>query len=209
MKSLFLFLSVLFLNFTAQAHPVSFKDATAVMTWNQSFMTDNWVTYSFRSDMAIAARTMRLEMPDGRMNYYAPQFDYLVKRWNETDSQANIYVYGSYGVAHFLNETDRAGQVGIELDAESRKHYISVQYEKMWTPIGPDMDLIKARLGIAPYEAEFSEVASWFMIQYQRHPYLIKKEVVTPLMRLFYKSVLFEGGVSTDGDWMLNFMFHF
>ena len=204
-----LYLTITINTAVTHAHPVSFKDATAVMTWNQSFMTDNWVTYSFHPRMAIAARTMRLEMPEGRMNYYAPQFDFLVKRWNETDSQANIYIYGSYGVAHFLNQTDRAAQVGMEIDAESRKHYISVQYEKMWTPVGPDMDIIKARLGVAPYEAEFNEVASWFMIQYQRHPMLVKENVVTPLIRLFYKSFLLEGGVSTDGDWMTNFMFHF
>lgn len=208
MKHCIIIFSIL-IAFKAHAHPVAFKNATAVMTWNQTFMTDNWIAYSFRSDMAIAARTMRVEMADGRMDYYAPQLNYLVKRWNETDSQANIYVYGSYGAAHFLNETKNAGQVGIEVDAETRKHYISIEYEKMWTGIGPDMDRIKARLGVAPYEAEFTEVASWFMIQYQRHPFLIKKEVVTPLMRLFYKSVLFEAGVSTDGDWMLNFMFHF
>lgn len=193
----------------AFAHPVAFKNSTAVMIWNQSFMTDNWISYSFQSNMALTARTMRVEMKEGQMNYYAPQFNYLVKRWNETNSQANIYIYGSYGIAHFLNQSDRASQVGIEMDAESRKHYISFKYEKMWTPIADDMDMIKARVGIAPYEAEFNEVASWFMIQYQRHPMLVKKNVVTPLIRIFYKSFLLEGGVSTDGDWMTNFMFHF
>lgn len=208
MKYIF-YLTLFFISNRAFAHPVSFKNATAVMTWNQSFMTDNWVTYSFQPNMAVAARTMRLEMPDGRMNYYAPQLNYLVKRWNETNSQANIYVYGSYGFANFLDQTDSASQVGFEVDAESRKHYISVQYEKMWTSIGPDMDILKARLGIAPYEAEFNEVASWFMIQYQYHPFLVKQHVVTPLVRMFYKSFLFEGGVSTEGDWMTNFMFHF
>lgn len=204
-----IYLIILFKSVFAFAHPVSFKNATALMTWNQSFMNDNWVTYSFKPNAAIAARTMRLEMPDGRMSYYAPQLNYLVKRWNETNSQANIYVYGSYGWAHFLNQTDSASQVGMEADAESRKYYISIQYEKMWTSIGPDMDIIKARIGIAPYEAEFNEVASWLMIQYQRHPELVKQHVVTPLVRIFYKSFLFEGGVSTEGDWMTNFMFHF
>ena len=65
------------------------------------------------------------------------------------------------------------------------------------------------RFADALRKAEFNEVASWFMIQYQRHPMLVKEDVVTPLVRLFYKSFLFEGGVSTDGDWMMNFMFHF
>lgn len=209
MKILFVFAFYFLFLVKAHSHPVSFKNAVAVMTWNQSFMTDNWVTYSFRSDMAVAARTMRLEMTDGRMDYYAPQLDYLVKRWNQIDSQANIYIYGSYGVAHFMNDTDSASNIGIEMDAESRKHYIVLKYEKMWTRVGPDMDRIEARIGIAPYEAEFHELASWFIVQYQRHPLLIKKEVVTPMVRLFYKSVLMESGISTDGDWMLNLMFHF
>ncbi len=193
----------------AQAHPVSYQGAVGVMTWNQPFMSDDWITYSFRPDAAVAARHMRFDMPEGRMEFYAPQLDYLVKRWNERDSQANIYVYGAYGTARFQNQTQGAGLAGLEADAESRKYYVSVKYEKMWGNLGPDFVHGEARLGIAPYEAEFNEIASWFMIQYQYHPELLKKEVVTPLMRLFYKSVLFETGVGTDGDWMLNFMFHF
>ncbi|MBY0385899.1 hypothetical protein K2X05_12140 [bacterium] len=40
----------------AFAHPVAFKNSTAVMTWNQSFMTDNWISYSFQSNMALTAQ---------------------------------------------------------------------------------------------------------------------------------------------------------
>lgn len=194
---------------TLWAHPVSFKHAVGVMTWNQSFMSDDWVTYSFRPDAAVAARHMRFDMPEGRMQFYAPQLDYLVKRWNESDSQANIYVYGAYGTMSFQNQTRGAGLGGIEVDAESRKYFIMGKYEKMWSDLGPDFYHAEARLGIAPYEAEFNELASWLMIQYQYHPMLVRKDAITPLIRLFYKSVLLETGVSTDGDWMMNFMFHF
>lgn len=193
----------------AIAHPVSFRHAVGVMTWNQSFMTDDWITYSFRPDAAVAFRHMRFEVPEGRMQFYAPQFDYLVKRWNATDSQANIYIYGAYGTVIFQEKTHGAGLVGIEADAESRKYFIMGKYEGMSGDLGPEFYHGEFRLGIAPYEAEYTEVASWFMIQYQWHPMLLKKEVITPLVRLFYKSVLFETGVSTDGDVMTNFMFHF
>jgi hypothetical protein len=172
-------------------------------------MGDDWITYSFRSDMAIAARHMRFDMPEGRTHFYAPQFDYLVKRWNNPDSQANIYAYGAYGAMNFHDSTLGAGLAGAEADAESRKLYISAKYERMWARVGPDFYHAEARVGAAPYEAEFNEIASWFMLQYQYHPMLTRKHALTPLVRLFYRSVLVESGVSTDGDFMLNFMFHF
>lgn len=197
------------LPFIAQAHPVPYANAIGVMTWNQSFMSDDWITYSFRPDMAIAARHMRFDMPEGRSHFFAPQFDYLVKRWNYPNSQANIYAYGAYGAMKFQNETMGSGLAGIEADAESRSLFVMGKYERMWAKMGPRFYHVEARLGAAPYEAEFNEVASWFMLQYQYHPMLVRKHAVTPLVRLFYRSVLVESGVSTNGDFMLNFMFHF
>ncbi|MGZ6469372.1 MAG: hypothetical protein ACXWQJ_18870, partial [Bdellovibrionota bacterium] len=142
----------------------------------------------------------------------APQLDYLVKRWNEEHLQANIYAYGSYGVATMDSKNAKgAGLAGVETDAESRKYYASAKYEKMWGGKGAGRDFYQAsgRIGIAPYEAEFNEIASWLMIQYQYHPLAVKDHSVTPLVRLFYKSVMVEAGVSTSADWMLNLMFHF
>lgn len=193
----------------AQAHPVAYQGAIGVMTWNQPFLADHWVTYSFRPDMAIAARSMRMQMDEGDFRLYMPQFDYLVKRWNELESQANIYVYGGFGGATLESRAGRAGMVGIEADAESRKYFIMGKYEAMFTNITQDFHHGEFRVGIAPYEAEYDEIASWFMIQLQYHPAIERSYAITPLARLFYKNVLWEVGSSLDGDWMLNFMFHF
>jgi hypothetical protein len=193
----------------AQAHPVAYQGAVGVMTWNQSFLSDYWVTYSFRPDAAVAGRFMRMHMKEGDLRLYAPQFDYLVKRWNESNHQANIYVYGAFGAVHFNEQNGRAGLGGIEADTESRKYFVMVKYEGMLPSVGPDYHHAEARVGIAPYEAEYEDIASWFMIQAQYHPSLERIYAITPLARFFYKSVLWETGVSLDGDWMLNFMFHF
>lgn len=194
---------------TASAHPVPYKGALGVMTWNQPFLSDEWITYSFRPDAAIAARHMRMETAEGRSDFFAPQLNFLVKRWNLPAAQANIYAYGSYGLMRMNKVTSGAGLVGVEADAESRKLFVSGKYERMWGGRGPDFYQTSFRVGAAPYEAEFNELASWLMVQYQYHPMLTRKHAVTPLIRLFYKSVLFEAGVSTDADWMLNLMFHF
>ena len=209
MKGLVLFAAILVCTSFANAHPVSYKHAVGVMTWNQSFMTDNWITYSFRPDAAIAARHMRFDTSEGRMQFYAPQLDYLVKRWNETDLQANIYVYGAFGSMSMSGETKPAGLAGAEIDAEDRRYFAMLKYEKMWSDLGPEFYHGEARLGIAPYEAEYNEIASWFMVQYQWHPSLLRTNTVTTLARVFSKSFLLETGVSLDGDFMMNFMFHF
>lgn len=211
MKSLVFILAGLGLSFqTAFAHPVAYKGAFALMTWNQPFLSDYWAVYSFRPDMAIAGRAMRMTMDQGGdFVLYMPQFDVLVKRWNGDNHQANIYAYGGFGGAKFQEKNGTAGLVGVEADAESRKLFALAKYEEMRPSIGPNFHHAEVRLGIAPYEAEYSEVASWLMVEAQYHPTLIKKYAITPLARFFYKSVLWETGVSLQGDWMLNLMFHF
>lgn len=193
---------------SAGAHPVPYQGAIGVMTWNQPFMSDTWLTYSFRPDMAVAGRFMRMNMPEGEFRYSGAQLDYLLFRDNGIDHQANIYVYGGGGGVHFQDNTGGAAFYGIEADAENRKYFGLIKAEQMNTSIGPDFSHVEGRLGIAPYEAEYNELASWLMVQAQWHPSLERKFVLTPLARFFYKSALWEVGVSTDGDWMLNFMFH-
>ena len=209
MKTLILALGLIFASASALAHPVPFQGAVGVMTWNQPLLSDTLITYSFRHDAAVAARHMRIDMPEGRMNFYGPQLNYLVKRWNLPDAQANVYVYGAYGAMNFLNQNNGAGQVGTEADIEDRRLYASLKYEKMWEKTKTNFYHGSARIGAAPYAAEFNEIAAWLMLQYDYHPQLSKKFELTPLVRLFYRSVLLEVGVSTQADWMLNFMFHF
>lgn len=194
---------------SAFSHPVAFKGATGVMTWNQAFLSDSWVTYSFRRDTAVAARFMRMEMPEGRVNYSGGQLDYLVFRDNGGDHQANLYVYGGGGDVQFNRSNGGGYLFGVEADAESRKYFGLLKAEAMRATVGPDFNNVEGRLGVAPYEAEYGELATWFMVQAQWHPSLTKKFVVTPLARIFFKSFMFESGVSLDGDWMMNFMFHF
>ncbi len=190
------------------AHPVPYKGAVGAMTWNQSFMSDNWLTYSFRSNMAAAGRFMRMVMPDGEFRYNGAQLDYLAYRSNGVGHQANLYLYAGAGAVHFQNNTGGAAFYGLEADIEDRKRFAMLKVEQMNSSLGPDFSHVEGRLGIAPYEAEYNEIASWFMVQAQWHPSLVRKFAVTPLARFFYKSALWEVGVSTDGDWMLNFMFH-
>src|SRR6185295_12715540 len=98
---------------------------------------------------------------------------------------------------------------GLEADIESRKYFLMGMIEGFVPTVGENFYLSSLRVGMAPYEAEFNEIATWLMLQAQHHPSLTKDYAVTPLVRIFYKNFLVEAGVSFDGDGMLNFMFHF
>jgi hypothetical protein len=208
MKRLTILLFCLVVGPQALAHPVPYQGAFGVMTWNQPFMSDTWLTYSFRPDMALAGRFMRMEMPEGEFRYSGAQLDYLVYRDNGIDHQVNFYAYAGAGGVHFNDNTGGAAFYGVEADAENRKFFGLIKAEQMNASIGPDFSHAEARLGVAPYKAEYNEIASWLMVQAQWHPSLSRQFVLTPLARFFYKSALWEMGVSTDGEWMLNFMFH-
>ena len=194
----------------AWAHPVAYQGALGVMAWNQPFLSDYWITYSFRPDMAFAGRGMRMDMNNGsRTWFYGPQFDYLAERWNEEDYQANIYAYGAFGGVSTGSRNGTAPLGGVEADIESRKYFAMAKIEGMLPSFGPNYYASQFRLGIAPYEADFNEMASWLMVQFEHHPVLARSYAVTPLVRVFYKNFLLEAGASFEGDGMFNFMFHF
>lgn len=189
---------------------VSWKGSTAVMTNNQPFLGD-WVTaYSFRSDMAFAARYMRMQMKDGsEMRFYLPQFDYLVHRWNDADFQANIYADGAYGAQSFEGKTGKAGVLTLDADVESRTVYAAARAQANLVSSGPNIYQTELRLGAAPYKADYDDIASWLIVSVQNNPQLSRSLTATPMIRLFYRSFLVETGVSVQGDWMFNSMMHF
>lgn len=180
------------------------------MTWNQSFLRDYWGVYSFRRDTALALRYMHMDMRGEVMHLALPQLDYLLARVNERGYQGNLYLFGGFGAAHLAKQNHAAGLAGVEADIESRRYFALASYEGIFLSKSQnDVHRATARLGIAPYEAEFNELTSWLMVQFQWHPALVKRMAVTPLARFFYKNVLWEMGVSFEGDWMINLMFHF
>jgi hypothetical protein len=57
----------LFSSIQVLAHPVAYQGATGAMTWDQPFISHTWITYSFHSDSAVAARIMRFDVPQGEL----------------------------------------------------------------------------------------------------------------------------------------------
>jgi hypothetical protein len=204
-----IFCTALFLiSAVCAGHPVPYKDAVAITTLNQPFQSDSSVAYSFKRNAAVAARIMTFDDGVGQMSFVAPQLNFLIKRWNGEGFQANTYTSLAVGPMTYNGHEHSAILTALDADAESRWLYISGKAEKMWTGEGYDFWHLQGRVGGAPYAAGFNQLATWVMFQYDYNPILRNWTKITPLVRMFYKNVLWEAGYSTDGDWLLNLMVH-
>jgi hypothetical protein len=195
----------------AYAHPVAYSGSNSLMTWNSKMMSDWMYTHTFAPTYSLSARYQRIQTSNGERTFYLPAINFLAKRWNELDSQANIYLSVGHGgevVKHSFKDTSL---LAVESDWESRKYYFSAREEALlvYKKRNNDIYMTRARAGFAPYLAEFNELNSWFILQFEKQSRGMDNFTVTPMIRLFYHNVLTEFGVSQKGDAQFNFMIHF
>ena len=81
----------------SNAHPVAYAGSNSIMTWNNPEMSEWMFAHSFTSHYALAARYFRNETVDGKREFYIPQLNFLLKRWNELESQGNVYLSIGHG----------------------------------------------------------------------------------------------------------------
>lgn len=212
MKKEWFLLTPLFSLFLANntfAHPIAFKGSTSFMSMNTSTMNELYSHYSFSPRFSLGAKFVRIEERGQESFSVFPQLSVLLHRWNHPEFQANIYAYGGYGLNRAGGENGSTLFYGSEADIEDRRLYASMAYQGFRLSEFRDHHLLKARIGVAAYEAEYDEPAVWGILQYEWHPGSDTKHSVTPLMRIFYKNALLEAGSSIKGDWLLNFMIHY
>ncbi len=208
MQRILLFL-ILFSSQGLFAHPVSYKDALGIMSYNNSKMNEILLTYSLTPMFAVATTYLR----DSQSEFYIPRANFLLKRWNNDDSQANIYLSTGAGYEKF-NSNNYGARLGeVIADWESRKYYTYFEHlylcrDNDQNNLIPNKDYnhTKARIGFAPFLADYSELNVWLILQTEKH----NNESVqtTQFLRFFMKNVLWEIGAGFDGSMAFNFMIH-
>lgn len=188
-----------------RAHPVTYEDGLALMSWNTSMMTDQWIGYSFSPRYSLTARYLALRDGQEQQEYYLTQANWLVKRWNAVGSQANVYLSGAAGVRRDDDTAVGTALGAAEADWESRRYYTSAKYQLM----AQGLEYYRVRVGMAPYLGEFKDLHTWVMLQVENQPEFLGPVQVTPLLRFFKDNVLWEVGASLRGQMMFNFMVHY
>jgi hypothetical protein len=203
-------ITILLLGVSASAHPVSYKDAVGIMSYNTPTTNELLLTYSLTPRFALATTYLR----DSNSEFYIPRANFLLARWNEHDSQANIYLSGGSGWEKFNNKTYSAHLGEIIADWESRKYYVYLEHQYLKrnntdNSLLPTQDYnhTKARFGFAPFLAEYDELNIWAILQFDKHLDSTQIEA-TPFLRFYIRNVLWEIGAGFNGSFNFNFMIH-
>lgn len=201
-----------FLTFLANAHPVIYKDGFVLSSTNMASFSDNQVMYSFSPKWATGLNHWRFTKDNKNSELGLVRLNHLLWRHNGHDSQANIYLLSGIGMVDSEIEkrsTREAYMAGFEADWETRTLYTALKHYQFSSPGVTDLGMTQARIGLSPFESAFDQLQSWFMIQAMLMPDVEPSVVITPMLRFFYKNVLWEFGSSTRGEWMLNLMVHY
>jgi hypothetical protein len=192
----------------AKAMAVAYSESLGIMSYNEALSSEQFLNYSFTSHLAAGSRYIRYNTTGGIRQFFIPEADALLHRWNNLDSQANLYFSAGYGAQSFQNQTSGAALGDFEADWESRKYYLDANVQDVLAADQRQFFSTRLRGGIAPYIADYNELSTWLIFQVETKPFLYDQPSLTPLVRLFYRNVLVEIGSSFEGDWQFNFMIH-
>jgi hypothetical protein len=182
------------------ANPVIYQDGKMLDIITDSKSTDIQLFYSLTSRMSAGYRYVsQVSEPDP---VHLIQGNFLVNRWNEPDSQANIYVMAGFGT----QSQSLAGYVGAETDWENRVYYIAASSEQFLGKSSSNKSVL--RMGFAPYVAEYDELHTWLILQATQMTGSPTSQWIVPIIRLFKDNILVELG--TNGSFHTGtFRIHF
>jgi hypothetical protein len=177
------------------------------MTMNDHMQYTNMLSYSHTARDAVGIRSDY--MRDDKYWLHTATYNRLLKRWNESDAQTNLFLLAGLGTAQHGDDSNLAATFGMEADWETRRFY--ALYENRYIEAG-DVDrafMQKVRVGVAPYIGGYDDVHTWLMLQVDHHPSLRDNVVVTPFVRAFNQELMGELGISNKKDIMVNATYQF
>lgn len=212
MKTILVGLCALIVSLPAFSHPVIYQGGKVVSSFNMASYSDNQLLYSITPRWATGLNHWRFTKNDRNTEMGLARLNHLLWRKNGEDSQANIYLLSGIGVVDSEIERRDTREVymgGFEADWETRTLYTALKYYYFSSPAVTDISMTQARIGFSPFESGFENLQSWFMVQAMVMPEVEPNVIITPMLRFFYKNVLWEVGSSTRAEWMLNLMVHY
>ncbi len=193
----------------AFAHPVSYKEAIGIMSFNSSQMNEVLLTYSLSHQLALGTTYIQ----EKKSEFYIPRVNYLAKRWNNEGSQGNVYFSLGAGVEKYEGVNSNVSLAEVVADWENRERYIYLEHLYMlrdnrqnlaWTE--KDDNHTKFRLGFAPFLADYNDLNIWFIAQFTKHN--TESIETTQFFRFYMKNTLWEIGADFNGGFAFNFMIH-
>jgi hypothetical protein len=198
----------------AYAKPIAFADGTAVMAeYGAGTMTEVQAFYAptFRYSLGGGHLSLNSDVDDRTRDITYARVNYLPKRWNMENAQANVFVWGSAGRAHVGETGDNvfAWNVGGQFDYETRRIYLSLRSDLHEASVyGHRIDTLQ--VGLAPYQHDYQTLALWFVVQARQYTgNLYDGTECAALLRFFKGNAWLEAGATQDGKLQAMLMFNF
>ncbi len=201
-------LSVVGMAPSAQAKPLSYVGGTMVMQENDETGHTLSIDYTLDPHYAVGLYAKK-EVGGKEFETIGPQVNTLIKRWNLEGGQGNIFNMTGVGVSRFHGDDEFSAWSSILADYETRRVFTSYEMRLMYAGDIESSVWQRARVGVAPYVANYDDLNTWLMLQVDDHPAKDETIVVTPLVRFFYKTTLVEAGYSSNDRLMLNAVLQF
>lgn len=193
---------------SASAHPVAYDGARQWMTGVAGDAFNFEVYQSYTAQTAWGLHAMWFDRPknDG---FAALQHNWLLKRWNLPDAQANIYASLGAGIAKREGISAEPAAVGtFRADYETRRIYTAFDTKGM-TSEAFNRGIASVEAGFAPYLAEFDELNTWIILQAKFTTGMDDEFNLIPKLRFFKNNIFVELGATHRGKPVASLMVHF
>lgn len=191
----------------AAARSVSYPGGVGVMQHNDYVANSVHLNYTINGKDTVGLISEYQRQQDFWFNTLS--YTRVLKRWNQENSQGNLYLTSGAGGAEINNSFKSGGFAKLEADWEDRRFYVA--YNSSLTKIENQGSWFRqmARFGVAPYIGNYDDLQSWFILQLNHTPQSHKNFVATPIIRMFKDAYLVEFGVATNKTILFNFMAFF
>jgi hypothetical protein len=194
------------------ARPVSYPGGWTGMSMNDEDMNSLHIHYSPTAKYSLGYKTAFWRAK--KFQTHSLKVNNLLRRWNNPDSQANLYLKSGAGLAADISRenpdpTEPHVFSGMSFDWENRRLFS--QYENAYHYSGEIDESFEQfiRLGIAPYIGEYGDFHTWLMLKAEHDPGEKDSVTLTPHLRFFKGEYLLEIGYSENKEVFANFEVRF
>ena len=198
----------------ALSKPIAFANGTTVMVeYGAGTMQEAQIFYAPQYNYSVGGGHVEFDSDvtseSERVTY--ARLNYLLHRWNLESAQANVFVWGGAGGAtgSTFSGTEFAVNAGAQADYETRRVYASLKTDlQKASAFSIRVDTLQ--LGVAPYEHEYNQIATWVVVQARQYTDDIHHGTeVAVLLRLFKGGAWVEAGITNGGKLQAMAMFNF
>ena len=185
-----------------QAHPVVFKGGKVIWLIDSPDITEIRFGKTFTKKFYSGVRVFNDKYSD--QSYIASNNNLLVKRWNASSYQANIYALSSIGIN--IDSEKSMYNLGLHSDWENRRFMVMhmIEYSSF-----NESTKNSIRLAFTPKITDYKGTAVWLIGQYTNYSFDDKNnEILMPVIRILKRNYLLEIG-GNENETFLTLMTHF